>query len=633
MPLPELLAPAGSFEALCAAVSAGADAVYAGGRMLNARMNAKNLDDGALKEAVAVCHENGAKLYITLNTLVLDREMDSAVSYAAQLDEAGVDAVIITDAGLIRRVRERCPGLILHGSTQMSGHDHAAAEQMYRMGLSRMVCAREMTAGDIRAAAAVSPIGLEIFVHGALCVCASGQCLASSLIGGRSGNRGECAQPCRLPYNGGYPLSLRDLCLAGRMKEVISTGAVSLKIEGRMKSPAYVSGVTSVYRALLDERRDATAEERKALASLFSRGGFTDGYFTGKVRGAAGVKQDEMLGVRSDADKEATRTAAAVEAAGKTAAAVNRKVVNSPVEKSAPEVPYPFVLGASAPDRNGEDDADKVKKSPENGGFLRRPLICACFSDPEQIPRRNRRSAGNLIGNSVDKSVENSGKRGFDPEIVYLPLMKFDPKAANGVILPPVIPETKREKIRGMLKKLTDDCGTLYCLVGNIGHVSLCEGLPLILTPSYRFNITNSDSYRTSVLLIGEAGGVGAAPPPVLSPELTLPQIRDLPAPKSVIAYGRIPLMTLRREVGCPVLRDRRNVKFPLLSPDGHFGSSLMLNSVPVWTADRIEQLKKAGVSCLQFFFTTEDQAQVSEVLRAYSSALPPKGQVRRIKA
>lgn len=213
--LPELLVPCGSEEAVHAAAESGADAVYCGGKILNARMNAKNFDDDALKRTVTYCRGVGVKVYVTLNTLVFDRELRKAAEYAKMLYDIGVDALIVADAGLCMLLREYLPDLELHASTQLSAHNLAATEVLGALGFSRVVLAREMNLADIRYICENSSIETEIFVHGALCVSRSGQCLMSSVVGGRSGNRGECAQPCRLPYNGNYPLSLKDLCLAG----------------------------------------------------------------------------------------------------------------------------------------------------------------------------------------------------------------------------------------------------------------------------------------------------------------------------------------------------------------------------------------------------------------------------------
>ncbi len=312
MNIPELLSPAGSPAALEAAVAAGADAVYVGGTKHNARMNAQNFDRGALCEAVRHAHRHGVRVYVTLNTLVWDRELSDALEAANEAAEAGADALIIADPGAAAMIRRALPGLPLHASTQLSGHNARMGTVLAPLGFSRFVIARETSLADLATAVRENPLEVEVFIHGALCVSHSGQCLFSSLVGGRSGNRGACAQPCRLPYacgrrgTEGYPLSLKDLSLAGHVPTLIEAGVASLKIEGRMKSPGYVGGVTAIWRRLLDERRAATQDEMQALADLFSRDGFTDGYQTGHI-------DRRMMGVRSEADK--TRTAAAEKAA------------------------------------------------------------------------------------------------------------------------------------------------------------------------------------------------------------------------------------------------------------------------------------------------------------------------------
>ena len=306
--LPELLAPAGSPKALRAAIAAGADAVYFALPEFNARINADNFTRESFAESVELCHKHGVKAYITLNTQIYDRERKDFIESAFFAYKSGVDAAIVGDLGCAALIKKHIPDMELHASTQLSGHNSAAGEELARLGFTRMVCAREMSLGDIKSFTANAPVEAEIFVHGALCVCHSGQCLFSSLVGGRSGNRGLCAQPCRLPYGkegekgSGYHLSLKDMCLASYIPEIIDSGVASLKIEGRMKGADYVFGVVSIYRRLLDERRAATEGELSELAAIFSRGGFTDGYFKGEI-------SHKMLGVRSDKDKEMSRAA------------------------------------------------------------------------------------------------------------------------------------------------------------------------------------------------------------------------------------------------------------------------------------------------------------------------------------
>ena len=286
----ELLAPAGRMDELKAAVSAGADAVYLGGRLFNARMNAGNFGDEEMEQAVAYAHLRGVKIYVTMNTLLYDDELEEALRYAAFLYNAGVDALIIQDLGLGSLVRKYIPGFEIHLSTQGTVYNASGARMALSLGYSRVVAAREMSLEEIKDLAAECET--EVFVHGAICMCYSGQCQLSRYIGGRSGNRGQCAQPCRLLYEDekgrkGYWLSPKDLCLIDRLGDLIDAGACSFKIEGRMKSPEYVATVTRIYRKYIDAyikqgSYTVTREDRMALMQIFSRGSFTEGYISGQ---------------------------------------------------------------------------------------------------------------------------------------------------------------------------------------------------------------------------------------------------------------------------------------------------------------------------------------------------------------
>lgn len=291
----ELLAPCGSIESLYAAVQNGADAVYAGGSRFSARAYASNFDDKNMIEAVNYCHFYGVKIYITVNTLIKDTEMNDVLEYVRFLYEIGVDALIIQDAGLVYLIKKNFPDFELHASTQMTIHNAEGAEYYKNLGFKRIVLSRELSLDEIKYISDELNIETEIFVHGALCVCYSGQCLMSSIIGGRSGNRGRCAQPCRLPYTleeensnkyyRGYLLSPKDICTLENMKDVIESGASSLKIEGRMKRPEYTAGVVDIYRRAIDsfydnKQIDFSAETKK-LMQLFNREGFSKGYLYG----------------------------------------------------------------------------------------------------------------------------------------------------------------------------------------------------------------------------------------------------------------------------------------------------------------------------------------------------------------
>lgn len=312
---PHLLSPAGSYDALCAAVSAGADEVYFGAAAFNARAGAKNFSHDELASGIRLCRVCGVKTHLAVNTLLFDREINEALDLIYDAACLGADAFIVQDIGLASAVRREMPDVVLHASTQCACHNRAAAQMLYDAGFSRIVLARELSASEISDITADAPYETEIFVHGALCVSHSGQCLFSAAVGGRSGNRGMCAQPCRMAYtltNGvekkrcaeGFLLSLKDLSLARHIPALMDLGVAALKIEGRMKSPAYVYGTTKLLKTLLDEGRAATDDEIEALSDLFSREGFTDAYFTGH-----GVGTPQLYGVRTDAQKRATAQA------------------------------------------------------------------------------------------------------------------------------------------------------------------------------------------------------------------------------------------------------------------------------------------------------------------------------------
>jgi len=272
----ELLAPAGSMESVTAAVQNGADAIYFGYGNYNARRNAKNFSEEEAAAAVSYCHQRGCKVHLTMNTLLTDRELAGAADLAAHASSIGIDAVIVQDLGVMRMLRQHVPDLPIHGSTQMTVHNLDGVKLCADLGASRVVLSRELGRKEIAYICEHSPIEIEVFGHGAMCMCYSGQCYFSSVIGGRSGNRGLCAQPCRLKYGWGnkaneYPLSLKDMSLAGHLKELNDMGVACLKLEGRMKRPEYVAIVTGVYSRALKEGREPTAEELQQLEQIFSR--------------------------------------------------------------------------------------------------------------------------------------------------------------------------------------------------------------------------------------------------------------------------------------------------------------------------------------------------------------------------
>ena len=534
-------------------------------------MRAANFDAPAVEKAARDCHAAGAKLYVTLNTLILEREYKAALEEARLAYEAGADALIVADLGLTRELRLNFPDFELHASTQAGVHSADGALELQKLGFSRVVAARELSADNIRAVVR-SGVETEIFVHGALCVCHSGQCLFSSIVGGRSGNRGECAQPCRLPYNGkaNYPLSLRDLCLAGHVREIIDSGAASLKIEGRMKSPDYVYSAAAKWRALLDARRDASEREIAELSRVFSRGGFTDGYFT--------REHDFMKGVRSDEDKKRT--------------AVCARSMERGLQGRQAKPPLPH------PERTG---VQPTVHPAEAGGKARETFNTARFYYPSRIPRKH------------------------DFRIIYVPLEKYDSSAAekaNGVMIPPVVPDSERRRVLNALKKARG-LGAVYALCANVGHFALAKEAGFEhLRCDFRFGAYSAETARVLFDLGAEAV--------IFSPELTLAQLRDIKAPTGAIVYGRLPLMLNELPAGKRELVDRRGALFPMIK-DG--GREIVLNSVPTHMSDRGADLDRAGVTERHFVFTTESEIEIAAVIASYKNGIPTRrSNIRRIK-
>ncbi len=670
--LPELLAPAGDFECLVAAVKGGADAVYIGGKLFSARAYARNFDLDEIKKAVSYCHLHGVKLYVTMNILLYDSELDEAVAFAKELYRIGVDALIVADLGLVFRLRGEVPDFELHASTQMSVNNSLGADLAYDLGCTRVVLARELSGKNMREVTEKCKAETEVFLHGALCVCHSGQCLFSSMIGGRSGNRGECAQPCRLPYNNGkYILSLSDLSLAEHISELIDSGVASLKIEGRMKSPDYVYTVTSIYRRLLDENRNSTRDENRRLERAFSRGGFTDGYFTGNTFA-------KMTGVRTEEDKRITeseakgdftpervRVKARVsmrlgEPSRMTVYGINREVcVEGEVPTEARNAPLTqdgvkerlakmgnTFLSLDTLDIELELD-EGINLPPSVINKLRRdaaekfedfsrelPETVSASENNEKINKPPAFSANSALKRTaIFHNVDTLPKIGDNVlgyfDAVFAPLTSY-PKysgKANGIYISPVIMEDELSLVREYIAR-AKETGALYALVGNLSHVELVKEAGLIPLGDFRLNVTNRDA-------LAVWRGIGLSDV-VLSPELTSRQARWVGG--RAIVYGRIPLMITERcfmkeNFGCDKcgrcqLIDRKGIKFPMMREYDH--RNLIFNSAYTYMGDR--QDEAAGLS-YHFIFTTETPSEAGDVVRSFKEkrAFPLVGQFRRM--
>ena len=671
----ELLSPAGSPEAVIAAVQNGADAVYLGFGDFNARRGAKNFTADEADKAIRYCHIRGCKVYITLNTLVNDRELPQAVQAAGLAYDLGADAIIIQDLGLVKMLRAAFPQLPLHASTQMSIHNLAGARAAAEMGLTRAVLARELNRDEIRFITEHAQIETEVFIHGALCFCHSGQCYMSAMIGRRSGNRGMCAQPCRMQYSLGgrmddYPLSLKDNCLAGYIRELEETGASCVKIEGRMKRPEYTGIVTGVYAKLLKEHRAPTSDEMALLEATFSRQGFTQGYFLGD--------KTDMQGVRSEQDEDAAELYAN---ARKTYAdgEMRRVPVHfyTVVEKEEPVKAIAFdndgnkaVAYGPVPERakrQGITENYIVEQMYKTGGTpyhvvenrakadpglflsasaineLRRSLI-AELSQNRGMPKERQKGylpKEPLAMKKHDEPVAIFQVRsddqltpelaGLRPDYLYVPVdvmaEHFDrvlPFINNGThpvaVLPRVLTDDETEPVFAMLQQLYDK-GVREALAGNLGHIALAKRAGMDVRGDFGLNAFNSqtlDMLRQTGLLSVTA-----------SFELRLSQIRDLrkPLDTELIIYGRLPVMVsdqciIRQSAGkcsCQTpgqLSDRKGSIFPVVKEYGC--RNVIYNAHKLFLADKRDELLAADLWGLRLLFTTESGRECVEVAKAY---------------
>ena len=666
--LPELLAPAGNFEALIAAVEAGADAVYLGGKSFGARAFAENFDINELSRAVEYAHLFGVKLFVTVNTLIYDRELDAMRAYLRELYKIGVDAIIASDLGVIREIRRTIPDMKIHASTQMSIHNTDGAKIVHSLCAERVVVARELPLCELKSVVENSPVYIEYFLHGALCVCHSGQCLFSSLVGGRSGNRGECAQPCRLPFNGDkYPLSLSELSLANHVKELVESGVASLKIEGRMKSPSYVYNVTRIYRRLLDENRNVNEKENIILKNTFSRSGFTDGYFVNN-------KFAKMTGVRSEDDKKKTRELEArsfeiekiplsadikihadkpvsltltIKKTGKSKTvygAVPNVANTSPLSIEGVKERVMKMGGTvfSLADSDVCVSLDEGLNLPPSAlNALRRDAVERLCSQKRELSestlsytklRKKTKRLNTALFLSAKEFEKYKNKDSFF-DICFLPIEYFEDKSTApervGVYIPPVIFDGERERVISLLKR-AEECGVKHALITNLSNIELLRDFKFEITGDFRLNISNSESARELMLLSVERF--------ILHPEITLPMARDIGG--GVIVYGRIPLMLTERcfikeNYGCDKcnaasLTDRRGARFPLMYEFGH--RNLILNSALTYMADKQEELDKAALYHRHFIFSTESAREIESVVSAFKTGKAPAGnQIRRI--
>ena len=672
----ELLAPAGSMEALRAAVCNGADAVYLGADTFNARINARNFSAADLQEAVVYCHVRGVKVHLTLNTLVLDREMPRAAELIRLAASCGVDAFIVQDLGMVSLCRQLAPDMPIHASTQMSIHSLEGVMEAAALGCSRVVLARELPAEEIAHICKKSPVEIEVFVHGALCMCYSGQCYLSSVIGRRSGNRGQCAQPCRLPYGYGrfestrYPLSLKDNCLVGELDELRRMGVASIKIEGRMKRPEYVAIVTRAYRTVLNGGK-LMPSDLQELETAFSRQGFTDGYFRGQTG-------SDMFGRRQEGEDTADLFASAratyeqgePQRIGVRFYAMIRRGEPAQLAVEDPDgnlcrtrgpVPEQAVYRSLTP----QDLEQQLKKT---GGT---PYLCTAVRsslDPdlmlpasainamrrdviaELTAKRGRAAPARL--NAYDEPPRYDGIAGepqltiavrtagqitsrmlsMKPTVLYVPLSELveHPELRQRVgvetqlaaILPRVIWSGELVPIARQLRTVYE-MGVRQVLAGNLGQLHIARAAGFAVRGDFGLNIVNSRAMR----YLREQG----LDSQLLSFELTLPQIRDISkaVPAELLIYGRLPLMLMENcvmknrtgicacQTGTVRLVDRVGEEFPVVKDPGTC-RNVLLNGKKLYLLDKKDALRGMGLWALRLQFTTENPGEIDKVLMDY---------------
>ena len=672
----ELLAPAGSMEALRAAVCNGADAVYLGADTFNARMNARNFSAADLQEAVVYCHVRGVKVHLTLNTLVLDREMPRAAELIRMAASCGVDAFIVQDLGMVSLCRQLAPDVPIHASTQMSIHSLEGVMEAAALGCSRVVLARELPAEEIAHICKKSPVEIEVFVHGALCMCYSGQCYLSSVIGRRSGNRGQCAQPCRLPYGYGrfestrYPLSLKDNCLAGELDELRRMGVASIKIEGRMKRPEYVAIVTRAYRTVLNGGK-LMPSDLQELETAFSRQGFTDGYFRGQTG-------SDMFGRRQEGEDTADLFASAratyeqgePQRIGVRFYAMIRRGEPAQLAVEDPDgnlcrtrgpVPEQAVYRSLTP----QDLEQQLKKT---GGT---PYLCTAVRsslDPdlmlpasainamrrdviaELTAKRGRAAPARL--NAYDEPPRYDGIAGepqltiavrtagqitsrmlsMKPTVLYVPLselaehpdlpQRVSVETQLAAILPRVIWSGELAPVARQLRTVYE-MGVRQVLAGNLGQLHIARAAGFAVRGDFGLNIVNSRAMR----YLREQG----LDSQLLSFELTLPQIRDISkaVPAELLIYGRLPLMLMENcvmknrtgicacQTGTVRLVDRVGEEFPIVKDPGTC-RNVLLNGKKLYLLDKKDALRGMGLWALRLQFTTENPGEIDKVLMDY---------------
>lgn len=664
MKRPEILAPVGGEEQLTAAVRSGADAVYLGTKNFNARNSASNFDGAALQNAVKYCHARNVKVYITMNTLITDDEIDNILTEIRTIAESGADAVIIQDLAVAALWQKHCPEMRLHASTQMTIHNVAGAVAAEKLGFKRIVLARELSLSEIKKITEAVRAEIEVFVHGALCMSVSGTCLLSSMLGARSGNRGRCAQPCRLNFNcktREYALSLKDLSLIDNLPQLIDAGVTSFKIEGRMKRPEYVAAaVTAVKNAL-----DGNEVDTKSLQAVFSRSGFTKGYLENK-------RDLTMFGFRRHED-----VTAAKDVLGNLKSLYKDEIKKIPVDIGFCVTKTESILtitdGIHSVTVSGDApmeaktlplSEDYAKKSlSKTGGTIFYPHSF-CFSAEENITlsasqmnamrrdaldrlyeKRAETQPKQFIEKTEEKkiftsrSVANRYRLRFERfeqvfddigvEKIILPMKEILlHKDSLTDIMPKLVCELpflvfpeNEDKFTEAIKKIKA-LGVKEVLADNIGTFYAAKNMGFIVHGGHGLNVLNSLSFKEY-----EKRGIRDI---TLSPEISMKLIDklDTVCPKGILGYGFLPLMRFRACpaqtkngckdcVGFTKITDRLGTDFYIICSGKKYSS--LLNSVPLYIGDK----PHSALDFITLYFTVEKKETCQKIFSTFCEKRP----------
>ncbi len=665
----EILAPCGSIESLAAALNTGADAVYIGMKEFSARKNAENFSVDELKKACDECHRRGVKLYSALNTLVYDSEAERFAECVKTAAECGVDGIIVQDLGAAEIIRTVCPEMPIHASTQMTLNSVSGVRAAEQCGFSRVVLGRELSETEIKNIADNTTAELEVFVHGALCVSISGQCYMSSVFGGRSGNRGLCAQPCRLDFtcdDRHNVISLKDSSLISHLPELRDMGIASFKIEGRMKRPEYVAcAADACYKSLCGEDYD-----KERLGGIFSRGGLTDGYFSGSMQNMQGIRGKEdvensakaLNGIKALYKDELPRLKVDIhvtaEAGQPLSASARCGSVYADVEGAVPQA----AQNAAATEESicermaklggtqfsaGEitadvDDGLFIPAAELNAlrrgiceqldkGILERNTPKYSISDMKRLSVKPKKASALKFRAEVATEQQLSEALSLPFELIYAPISLLSENTSDKAriaVIPPLFLGDCEESVRERLRALKKS-GFSKGIAHTLGHVKLLKGEGYEVLGGYRMNVINS--YAADFY---ERFGLSDL---TLSFEGTVQQLSDIQCgiPRGILAYGRLPLMAMRR---CPLadgkpcgaempcnrsIKDRRGNEMPVLCGGNYVE---LLNPDLLIMSDRQRALSQFDFALLKF--TTE--TQIAPVLDMYLHDKKPSGSLTR---